>query len=321
MNNGTLKTLAIAVVVLLGVWFLLDSSDDSGSAINERFLPNLKTGINDVDQISVRSNDEQFTVRRDGERWTIAERDGYAADVGILREILIALADAKVLETKTSNPDNYPVLGVGDPSATGSTAIELRISGGEIDESVLIGNVAQTSYRYARRSDTEQSVMIDQNPELPAAAGSWLASDILSIPADRVRSISIVHDDGEEIRITQSDIDAGSFEVLNIPEGRELSYPTVANGIGGALTDVTLNDVRAKTDAEAVTVATFDTADGASITATSFVIDGQNWVGFSSSDESISAQISGWLFSIPEYKANLLQRRFDDILTPLEGDE
>ena len=103
-----------------------------------------------------------------------------------------------------------------------------------------------------------------------------------------------------------------------MPEGRELSYPTVANGIGGSLADLTLEDVRPKSDDEPATVAMFETREGQSITVSTFVIEDEDWIGFDSSDEAISTLTEGWLFAIPEYKANLVQRRFEDILAPLE---
>src|SRR5258708_21640240 len=54
---------------------------------------------------------------KDG-RWTVAERGDYPADVSKLRKLLLALSDAKIVEEKTSNPANYPVIGLEDRKST-----------------------------------------------------------------------------------------------------------------------------------------------------------------------------------------------------------
>ena len=53
-------------------------------------------------------------LKRRASSWTVSERDNYPADEAKLRKLLIAIADAKLDEEKTSNPESYATLGVED---------------------------------------------------------------------------------------------------------------------------------------------------------------------------------------------------------------
>ena len=59
----------------------------------------------------------------------MAERADYPADEAKVRKLLIALADAKVVEEKTSNPASYATLGVEDMKGTGATGLRVELAG------------------------------------------------------------------------------------------------------------------------------------------------------------------------------------------------
>jgi len=65
------------------------------------------------------------TLRKSGERWTVAERADYPADTSKLRKLLQSLRDAKIVEEKTSDPALFAGIGVEDPAAAGATGAEV----------------------------------------------------------------------------------------------------------------------------------------------------------------------------------------------------
>ncbi|HUD97545.1 MAG TPA: hypothetical protein VMO24_08375, partial [Woeseiaceae bacterium] len=220
------------------------------------------------------------------------------------------------------------------------------------------------NYRYARIPEAEQSWLIDQNPVVPQETSDWLVQEIIDLDASRVRSVVIRHSDGESIALRKDSAESAGFEVDGIPSGRELSYPTVANSIAGALDNLTLEDVRASpaTGLSATTTTTFTTFDGLQVEVVSGTVDEQPWLSINASvadipstvdrepvDEASEAAGSGddaeseaapqppqsngperadpaaqaqeindrtgrWIYSIAEYKADQLSRRWDDIL-------
>jgi hypothetical protein len=367
MNSTTLKWLAIATVTLLIVMIAVDRTDKSDTVSGGEYLiPGLKERINDVAAIAVTGSGdtESVSITRDGDGWQVKENGGYPADVGKLRSVLLALADARKLEQKTANPELFAQLGVEGPEAGPDTrkGVLIEISGddssSELRYAVIIGNVAQSKNRYVRMADDHQSWLIDKNPDLPAKAAGWLASDLLDIDAARIRLVNILHDDGETVRLEKTSAEDSSYSVLDIPEGRELSYASVANGIAGVLADLKLDDVRRSDAGVLKSTSVFTTFDGLEISVRRYQDGDDAWITLSANfvppllaatpseepvgdedavdettDESndkspvaeggqsaeeeastINARHAGWQYRIPDYKANLIARRWSDIL-------
>jgi hypothetical protein len=332
MNSNTLRLLGFIVATLIVALLLIESGDDSElPEAGTLLLPGMRDVANDIDRVNiVRANEEPLLLSREAGQWVVPARDNYPAKIDSIRQVLLAMTDAKAVEAKTANPELYGRLGVDRPDQDLSKGVLVTATAGDAEFSLIFGNVAQSSFRYARVADQDQSWLIDQNPDIPANAGDWLVADIIDIDAAEVSSVSITHPDGESISISKNAREDANFEVADIPEGRELSYSTVANGIGGALNDLDLDDVRAATGQDEVGVITeFTTFDGMTITATTSRIDGESWVsliidaGDAPGDEAtaMAAKVAGWQYRIAEYKANLLARRWEDILKDQETPE
>lgn len=359
MNSSTLRNLGIVLFALIAILVGLQLADDGAEnpASGEPLFPELKNSVNAIERVSVeRYGEEPLVVRRDDGRWIVDNRGGYSADLGKLRELLLELADAQILERKTANPERYAALGVRDIDVEGSAGTGLTLNGGDSEFAVIIGNSAPGNERYARIVGETGSVLINKSVDLPASAGDWLATEIVDIAAADVQSVAVAHDDGESIRVSKASREMTDFSVTGVPTGRELSYPTVANSIGGALSGLTLEDVRRAGDAEATTVTTVTTFDGLVVTASLF--NGENdehWVGFTATAmpieeaaaapsegeepaegeggvditgsvvdaaeqaEAINVRVAGWQYRLPTYKANQLIRRWDDLLKSEEA--
>ncbi len=354
MNPRSTKMLAIAAAaLLLGVVLVNTVDDDYDPADAGLLLPDLKARLNDVTSVTIASGDESATLERRGERWTVADREGYAADTGKLRAGLLALADAARLEAKTANPERHAELGLAGDDST-----RVVLTGEGVDTAVILGNVAQRSYRYARLDGAEQTWLIDGNPELPAAAADWLVKDLLDVDADDVVSVTITHADGEKIVISASDDVDAQYRVADIPDGRELRYASIVNAVAGVLNGLSLEDVRAAGEGEHDVETVFRSADGLVVTARRHEIDGVSWFAFDAeaasappadevaaeddggdapdapaADDSedtvpaaeraatINAAVDGWLFRLPTYKRDQLTRRWEDLLKPLPDED
>jgi hypothetical protein len=371
MNAATLKWLAIATVALLLVMMMVDRADRTDTvAGGEYLLPGLKDHINDIDKVVVTgpAKADSISIARDGERWQVQEKGGYPADVGKLRTVLLALANARRLEEKTSNPERFAQLGLGGPEA--GSGVLLEVSGSDLKYSLIVGNAAQSKNRYVRIPDDDQSWLIDKNPDLPASSAGWLAADLLDIDGSRIKSVTIRHEDGEIIRLNKASADDANLTVSDIPKGRELSYATVANGIGGVLNDLKLEDVR-RSDAGTLTATSiFTTFNGLEVSLRSYRDESDEkvtWIAVSASalplakpepapvqeakeeateqeiadevaiddtsdsanttisaeDEAtaINERHAGWEYKIPQYKANMLAKRWSDILKAKETEK
>ena len=323
MNKHTLKWLAAAAVLLVGILIVIDSADRNESTVESAALiPELKSQLNDVRKITItRSGDDvALIIVRDAENWLVSDRDDYHADVSKIRSVLLSVADARILERKTSNPERYDALGIQAPDASGSSGVALTIAGDSFEHTLIIGNTAQSDYRYVRIADRAQGLLIDRDPDIPEAGGEWLQPEIIDVDAAKVRAVTIEHADGAVIHVRQDNEEGSTYSVADIPEGRELSYPSVANGIAGVLGSLTLDDVRKSEALEQAVTTAFETFDDMKITVRSQKFGEDTWIelavepGESAQAAAINERVAGWQYKIASYKANLLMRRWEDIL-------
>lgn len=314
--------LALLLVVLQG------NEIDRMDTAEQLLFPDFKSVANRIDNFSIQrlGDDEALAIHKIDDRWTVPVRDNYTADVGKLRELIIALADARIVEEKTSNPAYYSKLGVDDP-AQGGNGTKLTASGVGFSYTLILGNRALGDFRYSRIDGEDMSFLIDQNPAIPVSASDWLLPNIIDIAVKRIQKVSIVHMDGETIVIAKDEEEQSDFDVLNIPKGRELRYATVGNGIAGALGNLTLRDVRRRTESSPIVTTRYETWDGQTIIAEVVSEDEQYWVSFSVSatvgdstsgeeSETINERLADWQYQLPEHKAKLLTQQWDSILKP-----
>lgn len=358
MNRRSLVIVACAAAILAILAFFGQDRPETLSRNDTLLMPELAGILNDVDEVVLTKagNETIATLERGAGGWSVAEKSGYAADVGAIREALVAISEAKIVETKTANPGFYDRLGVTgvEREDSAGTAVTIR-AGDRTLPTMIFGATEGADYRYARPADDAQSVLVDRDPELPRETPDWLRTDILDVQGDRVQQVTIEHADGEGIVVNKEGRAQTNFSVAPIPEGRELRYPGAANAIGNSLRDLQLEDVRRDTDAGGVVVATtvFETFDGLVVTVTGISIDDVVWLGFDAAfdaeqavdfaDEevgddlaaeadadapdpraeadAINARVDGWLYRIPDFQYQQMTRRIEDLLQPPAEDD
>lgn len=325
MNTRQTKTLAIVLAVLLaGLFATTLSNNHRDTSAGAMLFPELKSEINHISRLSVSKAGESVTMNNSAGRWVLVERQNYPVDTGKLRKLILSLADARKIEEKTSNAELYERLAVED-AGPDSQGTEIRLGSADSERSIIIGNIAQTKYRYARIPGEAESWLIDQNPTLPGSVSGWLLPEILNIDSTRVQSVTITHGDGETISIDKEDAAVTDFTVAVIPEGRELRYPSVVDGMAGVVSGLNLVDIAVAIDRQgddSVATTVFTTFDGLELTIDSSHRDENTWIRVhadhadANSDEAreIEDRVGGWEYQIRSYKADQLRRRWDDIL-------
>ena len=282
--------LAVIAIVLAIVGQRQSKPETSTGSL---LMPGLAESLNDVERVIVTGSGAKTvaTLVRGEVGWSVAEKDGYAADIAKVRQALVGLSEARIIEAKTSNPDYYDRLGVESIDAEAATGIAVAIEAATAFPVLILGDEPNSTSRYVRRASEPASFLIDRSPEIPNTAAQWLVTDIIDVPSASVQSVTIKHSDGEEIAISKASPADTGFTVAAIPEGRELSYAGVANAIGNALRELKLDDAAKASVAPAApsTVTEFRTFDGLVVVVASTLDGEQAWLTFAARAEPAAA--------------------------------
>ncbi len=279
MSKQSIIYLAVAVMLLGTVALVLNESQQASDELNVSGLlfPDLKTKVNSVVTISLQTNNEEgeqhITLRRQADKWVVAEKFNYAADQGALTKLVKTLVEAKLVEKKTQLGKNYALLGLADPAANLAVAeaglqISLVDEQGSIIADLILGkNASQRNGSYVRKVGEQGAWMIDKTVSIGRRAKEWLQARVTSLSAAEIQSIQYRGEKGE-LLLKKKDQRQAHYELADIGDNEEYLYPSVTDSAANALTDLSIEDVRlrAKTQlSEAARQVQFKTFDGLQI--------------------------------------------------------
>lgn len=249
MSKRHVSMLVLALVLVVGAIFLLlpgqtarEPSDSDRAA-----MPGLEAAVNDLTRIvTVGAGEEVIaTLERGADGWTVQEFSGYGADIDVLRSVLGGLAQARVLEPKTDNPDYYARLGVEDVSAEDAAGVRLDLASDAANWSVIIGNEAPArGGHYLRMAYAAGSLLVDFTGDVPDNAAGWVDTKVVDLLAAEVAEVRIEQPDGETLTARKTSADETDFTLLELPEGRELKSAWSVNSLGSTLSTLDLEAVR-----------------------------------------------------------------------------
>jgi len=298
MNQKTLIGLAVAALIAIVAAVVLNQRSQPRSEGGEQttyLAPALRDHVNDVDKLVVTGADGKTvaTLARAAGGWTLAEKGGYAVDTGKLREFVLKLADAKLLEQKTSNKDKYAALGVEDVAAKDAKGVQVELGGLAQPVKVIVGTTNQRGGgTFVRRAGEAQSWLASATLTVPKDAAEWLKKDLADVPANRIEAVAITHADGKSVRIAKDAAGDANYKLADVPKGREAGSEFTINGLAGVLAGLRFDDVvpakDAVPDAQPLK-AHYATFDGIVVDATLWEKDGKNYAQFKASFDAAQA--------------------------------
>ena len=208
---------ALAALAAVGAWIMQSQRTAWGPAdsrIGQRLVAGLK--LEDVAEVALRDASATLTlVRRDG-AWVIKERADFSADAERVRELLLKLAELKIVQAEPVTEAQRARLELAEPAAAAGTGagtlLELKDGSGKTMARLLLGKkvTARTAGadpspeqgvptgRYVMPGTETRSVALVSDPLGAAEAkpDAWLSKDL--IRAERVMSITASGPDGRE---------------------------------------------------------------------------------------------------------------------------
>ena len=286
MNQKTLAGLVAAAVIAIVAAIAINHANAPRSEVGESsafFAPELRDHVNDVSRMVLTGADNKTltTLEHGATGWTVAEKGGYAADTGKLREFLLKLADAKNVEQKTSNKDKYATLGVDDVAAKDAKGVQVELDGLAQPLKLIVGDAGpRGGGTFVRRVGDAQSWLASGLLTVEKNTSDWLKKDLVDIAATRVASVAITHADGKVVRVAKDAEGDANFKLADIPKGREAGAEFTLNGLASTLASLHFDDVGPAKDAVAADGALkahYATFDGLLIDATAWDKDGRNY--------------------------------------------
>ena len=144
MKRIFLYLVVLTVIAVMVMVFTSDRSAKDEQLAERMFVPELSAEINNVDRVEIikAGQQEVASLQKSGDAWLL-EQVGYRADWSKLRKLLVDLAQAKVVETKTDKPEYYARLGVEDVALADAGSVLLRLHYGDHHPAILVGHQAE----------------------------------------------------------------------------------------------------------------------------------------------------------------------------------
>jgi uncharacterized protein DUF4340 len=309
-------------------------------------LPSLASDLNTVTSLSVLkgSATPAVTVHKQGEQWTVAERANYPADVPKVRKLLLALSDAKIREEKTSDPANYSIIGVEDPTKPGATGAQIELIAKQGKQDVIVGKPVEQG-NFVRRVGEKSSYIVEPGISFEAEPRYWIDTRLLDLSADKIQSIQFKPETGSTYTVRRVSEPApkpdegkksgpngaataaatgpdaapaapasSKFILEGVPSGRQAADSNALAPSPSTFSNLNDDDVSALGDIDFTKPSTVTLAlsDGSTITLTGAVVGEKRWIQVAApKDAALSAKANGRAFEVASY-------RYDQIFKPLE---
>ncbi len=292
-----------------------------------------------------------MTVHKQGDEWTVAERANYPADVPKLRRLLLSLSDAKILEEKTSNPANYSIIGVEDPTKPGATGAQIELIAKAGKQDLIVGKPAEQG-SFVRRVGEKSSYVVEPAISFEAEPRYWIDTRLLDLSADKIQSIQFKPDTGPAYTVRRVSEPApkqvaqpspaadkksaanapaaapapapapappaeasSKFVLEGVPSGRQAADSDALAPSPTTFSNLNDDDVAPEGDIDfsKPSTVTLTLSDGSVITLTGAAVGEKRWIQVAGAEKMplLSAKTAGRAFEIASY-------RYDQIFKPLE---
>jgi hypothetical protein len=318
--------LGLALVTLIttgaAVWVTLQQPAAGPVQIGqEPAFPALRERPDAVAKVIVTSPEGSFTLTRAADRWVATDRHDYPVAADKLRELVVHLAEMRLIEAKTNRPDRYARLEVEDV-AEGATSrlIRLEDTDGAVLAEAIIGKRrphltgAEPAGTYLRRPGEAQSWLASGGIELDEQIEDWLEEEVIALEGARVRWMELRPPSGDAYAVVRDAPDA-ELRLDDLADGEKLKQDANLNQLLGSLAMVRLEDVRPAGELDwpdeqhTVRVVTFD---GVELMLDLATVDDRHWlmVGARPADEqadapeeqveAIQARTDGWAYQVSD---------------------
>lgn len=304
--------------------------------------------VEEIGKIRIEKGDESTTLIRHDKGYRLEEKGGYEGDIAKIERFVLKLHDLKGTEWITSNSRKYETLGVDDNGKETFKVSILSGSGSDLG-GLIIGKKRKTGAqerfddsRYVRAAGKKDVFLAGNMADVESDPSAWLNKTLLKIDKGDVERIRVMHPAKYDDFILEQKGN-GEFKLAgtHVPKGKKVKN-YVAEGVAGAITPLSLDDVR-KSDGKETEEIKFDhnyrteLKDGRIYNIASGEFSGRYWIRINvdyrpaknegdkkegepsekKSPEEIAktdrARFDGWIFEIDSYSAGNLRKKRSEL--------
>jgi hypothetical protein len=301
MKSKTIGLLAgITIVgILLAVFANREPSSNLPQS-GQLLFPDLMSVVNDVNEVVIETKDQTITLVRGEKDWGVKEKASYRADLEKVKQAIVGLADLRIHEPKTQNPELYERLGLQDKDQEGSASKTVTVKTADNAETakVVMGNQRpakgnpRMSDIYIRKPGDPQTWLAIGNVPIETMPDEWLDKEVTALPTNRVRQVTVTHPKGETLHLSKMKPDELDFHLDVIPTGFKVSSQFNVNNVVGTLVQLSFEDVKSQAEidfsANPGVSAVLETFDGLRLHVQTTKLNEQVWGKFSAEfDDSL----------------------------------
>ena len=291
------KTIALlAGITIVGILLAVFANREPSSSLpksGQLVFPDLMSVVNDVNEVVIETKEQTMTLVRGEQTWGVKEKAGYRADVEKVKQAIVGLADLRIHEPKTQNPELYERLGLQDKDHEGSTSKTVTVKTADNSEAakLVIGNQRpakgnpRMSDIYVRKPGDPQTWLAIGNVPIETMPDEWLDKEVTALPTKRVRQVTVTHPKGDTLHLSKAKPDDLDFHLDSIPSGFKISSQFNVNNVVGTLVQLSLEDVKPQAEvdfsANRGVSAVLETFDGLRLHVQTTKLDEHVWGKFS----------------------------------------
>jgi hypothetical protein len=312
-----------ALAAICGAFYLSSQRNLRKDTLGAPLFPTLGPQLDTVTEVSILKGGAapSVTLHKTGGHWTVAQRADYPADAGKLRRLLLALGDDRVLEEKTSNPANYPIIGVEDPTKPGASGAEVDVVARDGSHAVVVGRPVGEG-TFVRRIGESGSFTVEPALSVDADPRAWIDTQLIDVPSSSIRTVEFKPAAGAGYVLHRIKPKEGDFALDPVPARRKALDAKALAPSAGTLSGLTIEDVAGAKDIDfgQSSQSVFTLEDGNVITVRGAAAGDKRWIEVQSSkDAALAGKTEGRAFEVASYRYDAIFRPLDQLLVPKES--
>ncbi len=260
MNTKQITRLIVALILVAVVGWLLVSKDNQSwnqgeASIGGAIMPELS--INDIQKMTITDAEGAVTLLKEEETWRVSERSAYAADFAKIRDLLIQIADTKILRPMKVGESQLgrlelQVPGEGDKSGT---LLTFFAEGETPQAKLLLGKQSMKKSEASSFGGGEfpdgRYIMVDGDMQrisqvsetfsaVTTEPKQWLDKTFFKV--EKLQSVSVTHPDVTNNWSVSRESDSGDMVLAGLAEGEEMDSSRTYS-LKNVLSSPSFNDI------------------------------------------------------------------------------